>query len=229
MRFITGVLFTILAGQSMAMPSISSPRDVTKFQSHAPHSANGAAVFNPDPDSTKVVSQVCIEFSFDNGNWWYTKQNPWGSGSGTFGSLPNKKMCLPTNNGAGGALFIGPNPNPGPGSTKLECFFPTSGTANCDISLVDGYSLSLICAPSSSTGSFIGGTVDLWTEGNSCPDKQGPNCINQNGYAPNQGDVNKFFQPAVQNQDYCIWVNCAQDYYFPVTDTLNCYVTGTAK
>ena len=219
MKYIPSLLLSVASGVAAA-PSAKV---------HAPHTSNGAAVFNPNPALTDAVSQACFQFTFDDPSWSFTRQNPWGSGSSTFGSLPNGQLCVPTNDGAGGAMFIGPGSSPGPGSTKLECFFPTSGTANCDISLVDGYSLSVECNPSSG-GTPIGGSVDLWTQGNGCPEEQDPNCINTNGYGASQGDVPQFFQPAVNSgNNYCIWVNCGQDYYFPVTDTLNCHVSGTAK
>ena len=126
-------------------------------------------------------------------------------------------------------MFIGPDANPGPGSTKFECFFPTSGTANCDMSLVDGYSLSMTCTAS---GQTIGGAVDLWNQG-ACPDTSNIGqgiCKNDNSYESAQSDVAQFFQPAVNNgNQYCIWVDCGQDYYFPITSSMSCHISGTAE
>ena len=228
-------LVLTMAGNALALPNTRpSPQEAAAIAASygpAPHSANGAAVSNPNKGLTASVSQYCIDFSSDNPDWHYTLQAPWGSGSGSFGSLPGGRLCVPTNDNAGGAMFIGPDPNPGPGSTKMECFFPSSGVANCDMSLVDGYSLSVACGVSDRTTPIIGGIADLWSLGN-CPDQQGPNCKNDNGYASNQSDVDAFFQPAVQAStanNYCIWVNCSQDFYFPVTENMACYVTGTAK
>ena len=118
-------------------------------------------------------------------------------------------------------------PYPGPGSTKFECLFPKSGEANCDVSLVDGYSLSMECKAGGQPKN-IGGGVDLYKTGKKCPDQQGVNCINGNGAsAGGQGDINAFFQPAVNNgANYCIWHNCSQDYSFNVDAGLSCTVTG---
>ena len=198
----------------------------------AAHHGDGPTVVNPDPDTTTTVTQHCIHFTFDNPNWHWTKAAPWGSDSRTFGELKDSKMCVSTNNNAGGAMFIGPDANPGGGSTKLECFFPTSGSANCDVSIVDGYSLSLTCRPGGN-GQVIGGGIDLWNTG-ACPKESGPNCINTVGPTAHlhggEGAVSSFFQPAVKNGNhYCIWDDCGEDYYFPVTTALHCHVGGTAK
>ncbi|KAF2165291.1 hypothetical protein M409DRAFT_24142 [Zasmidium cellare ATCC 36951] len=116
--------------------------------------------------------------------------------------------------------------DPGPGATKLECFFPATGTANCDISLVDGYSVSVGCVPAGDN-QLIGSNQSLLGHGIPCPDQQGPYCINTEGYAPSQSDVLPFFQQGVQNgNNYCIWDSCAQDYYFPTGTGLDCFVTA---
>ena len=105
----------------------------------------------------------------------------------------------------------------------MECYFPTSGEANCDMSLVDGYSSAVNCVADGAP-SNIGGSTDLYSL-NACPDQSGPNCINQNGYAASQSDVDQFFQAGLTNgNSYCIWVDCSQDYYFPVSNNLICSV-----
>ena len=228
----TYFLFLATAATAVARRSITrsaSISEATSIPVHAPHTADHAPVVNPGPvtDVADDISEVCIQFSSQNDNWYFSNQNPWGSNSDTFGSLGGQ-MCVPTSNSAGGAMFIGPDPNPGPGNTKLECFFPTSGIANCDISLVDGYSLSVTCVAGQAV---VGGNVDLWTTGNSCPDTsaQGSGiCKNGQGYAAEQSDVSPFFQEAIENgNQYCVWVNCAQDFFFDVTETLYCSISGT--
>ena len=103
-------------------------------------------------------------------------------------------------NANGGAIFIGTEANPEGGTTKLECTF-NANQPNCDISLVDGYSVSVACtAPG---GQKFGSSVDLWSQ--TCPDVVGSTCKNTNGYAASQSDVAAFFQPAYP--DYWIWVN----------------------
>lgn len=103
------------------------------------HSSHGAPVVNPGfagnvADAPDTITEQCINFTWENGAWTYANAYPW-SGSGTWSSTGGQ-LCFPTNNDAGGAMFVGTESNPGGGNTKFECFFPTSGTANCDISLV---------------------------------------------------------------------------------------------
>lgn len=125
-------------------------------------------------------------------------------------------------------MYIGPEPNPGAGSTKLECFFPSSGQSNCDVSLVDGFSLAVSCT-SPDISNTIGGPRDLFNyNGNVCPDKVGPNCINTAGGGTDQSAVDGFFQPAIYDgNNYCIFANCGQDYYFTATDGISCAVSGS--
>ena len=73
----------------------------------------------------------------DDPSWSYNLAGgAWGEGSGTIGSLPGGKLCVPADNGAGGAMYIGSVATPGPGNTKLEAYFPTTGEANVDVRFV---------------------------------------------------------------------------------------------
>ena len=204
----------------------------------APHSAKGAAVVNPaQPDlvsSPAAGGQKCITFTSSVSNTigsqvYWKNAGVWGSNSGTFGS-GGATICVPTTNQAGGAMFIGPESNDIAGNTKLECYFPTSGTANCDVSLVDGYGLSVACSVANTP--LIGGNINLYNTGIKCSDTSlvyyGV-CKNDAGpTASSQSQVDAFFQPATQNgNNYCIWDNCSQDYYFPVTAAITCHVSGT--
>ncbi|CAD6586149.1 MAG: hypothetical protein ASARMPREDX12_002286 [Alectoria sarmentosa] len=193
------------------------------------HSGNSAPVTNPGikgdvADAAATVAEQCINFTYDDASWTYSNAAPW-SGSGTWGSAP-QKMCFPTDNSAGGAMFVGTQAHPGGGNTKLECFFPTSGTANCDISLVDGYSVALQCEIEGAAS--VGGPTDLWATGEPCVDgsEEGETiCLNAEGYAPKQSDVTAFFQKGLQNgNNYCIWTDCSQDVFFPVGNTISCHV-----
>ena len=165
------ISLAILHGTTASSKPVSSRYQVLSA-SIAPHSANHAPFVNPsdDIDSKAGVATVgatkCITFTSDNPDWRYTNDAPW-SGNGILGT--SSQICVPYSYSAGGAMFIGSEAEPGPGNTKLECFFPTSGTANCDISLVDGYSLSVQCdIPNYHT---IGGSADLWKTGQLCTDK----------------------------------------------------------
>lgn len=221
------LLISATSPAALALPAASSEDAV------ASHTADGAPVINPGYDvsaaevADAAIAKKCITFTSDNPNWHYTNSAPW-SGSGTFGSTGGK-ICVPHSDSAGGAMYIGSEANPGPGSTKLECFFPSAGTANCDMSLGDGYSLSVKCdVPGHHS---IGGNTNLWKTGKPCVDKSQEGrgiCKNDKGYAPNQSDVTPFFQAGINNgNDYCIWVNCKQDYYFPVSADINCHVSGS--
>ena len=63
----------------------------------APHSANNAPVVNPSyleaEDAVEAVSQYCFSITADNENWHFANQPPWGTNTGTIGSLGGK-MCV---------------------------------------------------------------------------------------------------------------------------------------
>ena len=193
------------------------------------HTSGGMAIF-PTNSSAEAQSSAqstkCMAFTSDNSNWRYANAGPWGQASGTFGS-GTKTICVPQNDGAGGAMFIGTEANPGAGNTKLEIFLPTSGTAYGDVSLVDGYSLSVRCVSGSAV---IGGSTNLWKTGKQCYDTSLLSrniCKNAQGYANAQKDVTNFFQQGVQNgNSFCIWKNCAQVPGFPVTNAISCHISG---
>ena len=133
-------------------------------------------------------------------------------------------------------MFVGseniiPNSTPG-GNTKLECFFPTSGTGNCDMSLVDGYSLSMKCDLPG--GKHVGGTQNLWHTGAPCQDKSMEKegiCKNDKAYVGTQGAVTEFFKKGIVNgNNYCTFVNCGQDPTFSQPSggvNINCHVSGS--
>ena len=193
----------------------------------ARHTEDDCKAFAADNPGWTYTREVCIDFTFDDPNWSYTRQPPWGLDSGTFGGLKNGKLCVPTNDQRGGALFISTVSHPGPGSTKLECKFPTSGEANCDVSLVDGYSLSVTCK---SGDMRVGGDINLWKRSDRCKHIEMDHCVNEIWLAngPAENSVDAFFQPAIRDgNEYCIWWSCHQNYYFPVTQQLSCHISGT--
>lgn len=123
-------------------------------------------------------------------------------------------------------MFIGTEANPSAGNTKLEIFIPTSGTAYGDVSLVDGYSLSVTCKAGSVT---IGGPKNLWKTGKTCYDTSllGRGiCKNDRGTAATQGEVTNFFQSGLKNGNaYCIWKNCKVPAW-DVGKDIKCHVSG---
>ena len=99
------------------------------------------------------------------------------------GSLGTKSLC------GSGAMFVGEQSPPSLGSaaggnTKLEGTIVGDGKNDnvFDVSLVDGYSLSMHCT-GFGTGD-IGGTQNLFDLG-SCPDRNanGPTCVNTGGHS----------------------------------------------
>ncbi|KAK4494022.1 hypothetical protein PRZ48_015208 [Zasmidium cellare] len=190
-------------------------------------------VFMDDVTSPRTddVSQICFNFNTYGGlqGFYYATTAPWGSLNGYQGT--SGTICVPTvpvtnPPQPGGAMFISGGPNPGPGNTKLECYFPEVGTANCDMSIVDGYSNSVGCVPGYETNELIGGYEDLYGNGINCPDQQGVNCINVPGpTATSESQVDPFFQQGTANSNnYCVYSDCGQDYYFPSGDGLICSV-----
>lgn len=137
-------------------------------------------------------------------------------------------MCLPRTNSFGGALFIGAHPILIANTTKLECFFPNSETANCDISLVDGFSLPLTYNMGSQS---MGGDIDLWNTGTRCEnesDKHLGVCTNTREINA-EANVPDFFQPAIRDgNSYCIWTKCTQNPFFSIHNELKCHV-GSMK
>lgn len=169
----------------------------------------------------------CITFTADDPSWSYSNSGPW-TGSGTFGDLPGGKLCLPSN-AAGGAMYIGTSAKPSAGNTKLECYFPLdpSQPSNCDVSLVDGYSLSVTCTMEGASQPQIGGSVNLWTSG-TCPGGQkGGVCPNTKAYDAAQSDVDPFFQTGINApNNYCIWWACTQDSFFKTGTEIKCHVSA---
>lgn len=124
-------------------------------------------------------------------------------------------------------MWIGTSANPNAGNTKLECFFPTSGMANCDISLVDGYSLSVQCLLPDAATIGLDSSQNLWDMNNACPGTvQDGYCTNPQGYAAAITDVDAFFQPAI-NTCY-IWQYDGLDPEYAGPSTISCTVSGSA-
>ena len=220
------LLLTAIGGRMALAQPVAGPESDTITVYHTP---DGTAIYptnsSIDPKEFAVQSTKCITFTSDNKNWHYANTGVWGTATGTFGSTGGR-ICVPQNNGPGGAMYIGTEAVPGPGNTKLEIKFPTSGTAYGDVSLVDGYSLSVKCTSGSVT---IGGSKNLWKTGRTCYDTslEGRGiCKNDRGYAATQKDVTLFFQEGLQDGNaFCIWKNCKTP-GFPVTNGISCHVSG---
>ena len=122
-------------------------------------------------------------------------------------------------------MFLGTVANPGAGNTKLECYFPSgSGSPNCDVSLVDGYSVSVQCTlPGAAT---IGLANNLFSTGK-CPVAiTNGFCKNTQGYSSSINDVDAFFQQA---KSTCyIWQLDGLDPTFSGPSTIKCTVSGGA-
>ncbi len=113
--------------------------------------------------------------------------------------------------------------------TKLECTLGGQWQ-NCDISLVDGFSLPIKCTiPGAQPLPYIGGTDDL---GDDCP-AQGDDgtCKNSNAYEADVNAVTPYFQKANwvdkdSTNNYCTWQTCNKwsDIFFSDQPTIECEV-----
>ena len=213
----------------VAVPASSAPAAVPVVSQAANSVVPAPVVTSAAPaGSSQPTTQPssgngwCINFKTASGTpaWYWSNATPW-SGSGDSSSA---SQCF-TADATGGAMFIGTAQNPGAGNTKLECFFPASGLANCDISLVDGYSLSVACTLPGAAS--IGLSQNLWNNGNACPGTvQNGYCTNPNGYSAAITDVGAFFQPAIST---CyIWQFDGLDPEFSGPSTVTCTVSGSA-
>ena len=104
-------------------------------------------------------------------------------------------------------MFIGPTASQsGAGGTELECNFPANigqgpnPQFNCDISIVDDYSLSLACT--GPEGELFYNSDNLWMKATR-PVMNGEYCTNSQGYAGSQDNVDQFLNAY---PDYWIWV-----------------------
>ncbi|KAK4694179.1 hypothetical protein P7C71_g3364, partial [Lecanoromycetidae sp. Uapishka_2] len=204
------VSVVVTQGGSAAATTTASTPAQTSSASSPPSSGNG----------------WCINFTTAPGtpDWYWTNASPWTVGSG---DASTASQCYTADDSAGGAIWIGSSPNPNAGNTKLECFFPTSGMGNCDVSLVDGYSLSVQCDLPDAATIGLDSTQNLWNNGNPCPGTvQDGYCTNPNGYSDAITDVAAFFQPAI---DTCyIWQYDGLDPEYAGPSTINCTVSGSA-
>lgn len=183
-------------------------------------------------------SQICFKFS--GSSFYYQNAYSWGTGSGPGGGTT---QCF-SSTAVGGAMFLASSPISGfgdtQGLTKLECTFGGQ-YQNCDISLVDGFSVPLQCQIPGGSPPTIGGLTNLWTLGAPCESVNADGaCNNAQGYAPTQSSVTQFFVNAnwtnPQGQmpaggNYCVWQNCSgpSDSFFTGTPTIPCQVGTGGK
>ena len=206
-----------------------NPKSNTALDSNLPAAATGVRGAGPIGTSTPLggSGKWCIEFNSDSVPFYFTNQAPFPTLSGDAGQAD---QCFPSYD-TSGAMFIGPTTSQsGAGGTKLECNFPVTigqgpkSQPNCDISLVDGYSLSLACTGPGSES--FGNSENLWTKA-TCPIVNGDYCTNSQGYAGSQDNVDQFFKNAYP--DYRIWVTgqtTQNDAIFTQHGTVKCKVSG---
>ncbi|KAI9710410.1 MAG: hypothetical protein M1812_007446 [Candelaria pacifica] len=172
----------------------TTPEDASINNSKQESDRLSASLSTPTGDESKAVAAAaaskCIDITFQssNGNWNYFFNGGWGSASGKVSALGTKSLC------GSGALFVGYQTraqglgSAAGGNTKLECTVTGDGKVDnvCDVSVVDGYSLSMHCT-GFGTGD-IGGTQNLFSLG-TCPKVNsqggGKACVNTNGHSNN--------------------------------------------
>ena len=186
------LLLALAAPQTILAVPAAAPSDTSSTPSSADDSINESKIYsdklrdsNSSDESRVAADGKCIDVTFqsDNPNWNYFFNGDWGSGSGNVGNLGTKTLC------GSGAMFVGEQTraqglgSAAGGNTKLECTVTGDGKGDnvCDISVVDGYSLSMLCTGFGS--GEIGGTQNLFDLG-TCPNKNpnGPTCVNTGGH-----------------------------------------------
>ena len=205
-----------------------TPTTTTVAQAGASSSATSSAAFASGSATSSSGNQICIDFTGGDFHWLNT--GSWGSSSGQGASSASQCFDLT----ADGGMFICESECQNAGDaatakyTKLECTF--GGTyENCDISLVDGFSLPLECTiPGAKPTDTIGGLTDL-TSLTSCPTTVEDNtCSNANSYESSTNDVTQFFQNANGGSggNYCVFQTCSasSDIFFTGTPTISCQV-----
>ena len=165
----------------------------------------------PSATASSGNGQICINWE---GDFHWLMQGGFGSDAGSGGA--DASRCWDTSV-TGAAMFICESECNGSGDaapakyTKFECTLST-GFPNCDMSLVDGFSLPAACTFESSAGQVtIGGTQNLWDLA-SCDSPGGDNtCYNAQGYSSDISQLSPFFQNAYNDQNnYCNWQTCPE-------------------
>ena len=184
----------------------------------SPSPSSAPSSSGPTGGTQSSAGQICVNFS--GGDFHFANAGSWGSKTGQGAGAASQCFGMVS----GGAMFICESECNAAGDaapakyTKLECNFE-GGYPNCDISLVDGFSLPLECTIPGASPEKIGGLVDL-TSLTPCPGGlQGDNtCPNTQGYAASEGQVSSFFQNANQPNaggsagpggNYCVWQTCS--------------------
>ena len=211
-------------------PSSAPASSPPPAASSAPASGGGGSS-GPSGNLQSSGGKICVNFS-GNDNFHFLNTGSWGSNSGS--GTQSASQCFEPSANAG--MFICESECQDAGDaasakyTKLECTLGGEWQ-NCDISLVDGFSLPLKCTISgASPAPYVGGTEDL----GSCPSPgQDNTCLNANSYQGAETDVAQYFQNADQYQpnsqsgpNYCVFQTCSKysDVFFSGTPTIECEV-----
>lgn len=210
-----------------------SPTSNTNFENYSPPNNQ-----NPSPALTTASGSTgtsapstpgngawCVDFTSSDPSFMWAYDGAWGSVTDThaFGDQ-NPSSCL----SGSGAMYVGTSGLSG--GTKFECTFLTD-QANCDVSIVDGYSLSMSCSVPQANWQAgpnpIGGTTDLFTKG-SCPSGVSNGiCPNPNGHdqaQPPGSSVNAFFT------DEAFWYNdfVSEQVQYTGNPHMTCTVSGSS-
>lgn len=181
---------------------------------------------------TSQGDKICINFS--GGDFHWRNAGSWGDTHGQGAQSASQCFDLVP----GGAMFICENECDPAGDaaaakyTKLECTFGGM-YENCDMSIVDGFSLPVQCDIPGANPPRIGGLRDL-SELAPCRDPHPDNtCRNTGAYEPNESAVDQYFQNANGGDggNYCVYQYCSKDSdsFFTGTPTITCEVASRSS
>ena len=218
--------------QNGGPPPDNNPPAAPSSSSAPPAAATSSTPSPPPSDSSSSGTQssgnqICINFS--GGDFHFLNTGSWGSNSGQGAQAASQCFDLNPN----GAMFICDGPCDGSGDaaaakyTKLECTFGGE-YENCDMSIVDGFSLPVQCDIPGATPGQIGGLQDLNTL-TSCPSPAPDNtCANTGAYGSSESSVAQYFENANGGSggNYCVYQYCSKDSdaFFTGTPTISCQV-----
>ena len=196
-----------------SVPSIVAPPPVSTTSSSP---SSQVSVSTPSGTLTPDGQQICIQFT-GNEEFHWLSTGGWAGFSGK-GTASASRCWDPV---ADTGIFFCENECDQAGDaapakyTKLECTFGDD-FQNCDMSIVDGFSLPVECTLPGANPPKIGGLKDL-DELAKCPSMVHNTCSNTQAYSDERSAVDAYFGNAEWGPggNYCVWNKCG-NYSDPV-------------